>query len=383
MEVHANKAMCPLLASKLQVAASMSEDVATTSANEEAADAGKTDQGSKRKACQLNDEVVAPMSEDVATTSVNEEAADADNTDQGSKKKACLLTDEPGAGSLVALQRWFSVAGHLHLGLGLRLGAVYSEEDLRGRCQGQQQKLSKLEQYFADSKILKEVPAPPTKVAKAAKSRRGEIAAGEKREQAVVRSASKHDSQAARKRHIGFRNCIVVGQIVWHCDISPRRTARVVAIATEREKPYLIRYIDSDPQNPVEEDFFVSDVKPLLLDEVLKVLPSSTSSSPSAGSAGPAAVRPVPRVTEPSLLGEGSVAWVCGDNRPPWPVKLQSLISPEGELQVWRVKSLGSGDTDEEEVPASQLLPFASGDARALADVAEEAELAHATRAAQ
>ncbi|CAK9014254.1 unnamed protein product [Durusdinium trenchii] len=57
--------------------------------------------------------------------------------------------------------RYFHVAGHLHLGLSLVLGKVYSESDLQRRCRGDHQKLQRLQDIISEGDLLTPA-APPT-----------------------------------------------------------------------------------------------------------------------------------------------------------------------------------------------------------------------------
>ncbi|CAE7836230.1 unnamed protein product [Symbiodinium sp. CCMP2592] len=55
-------------------------------------------------------------------------------------------------------ERFFRCENHLHLNLNLRIGSVYRESELRRRCAPD--KLPKLEEFFSDGSMLKEVAEP-------------------------------------------------------------------------------------------------------------------------------------------------------------------------------------------------------------------------------
>ncbi|CAE8726513.1 unnamed protein product [Polarella glacialis] len=159
-----------------------------------------------------------------------------------------------------APKRWFSIEGHLHLGLGLRLGAVYEEADLRRRCRGEKDKTQRLERCLVDPSLLKEVPAPSApSAAKRGSSARSSAASGTQKQRgssAAARDAL--DPQVAERvlKRQKVRLSFVTGQVVWNTSTVPPRPAQISAIAPEREDPFLICFLD---QKPTEADFKVGD----------------------------------------------------------------------------------------------------------------------------
>ncbi|CAK9078046.1 Uncharacterized protein SCF082_LOCUS37378 [Durusdinium trenchii] len=329
-------------------------------------------------------------------------------------------------GDEVSAGRYFHVAGHLHLGLSLVLGKVYSESDLQRRCRGDHQKLQRLQDIISEGDLLTPA-APPTP--KASGKRKTELT------EACPESARPEERQKLKRRAMSRRICI--GQLVWDCAQQPPRAAKVTAIAPERPDPFLIRHLDA-PKRPSDfkvhdevlvdgrhgvciwdgrpdhhfgrvrwedgtesdvihverirpaEDAYIEDT--WAYDDQLEALDIKHLLQPSVTEARSSADVPGPRLDVPDVpvevlirrssrsnkLAPQQVAWSLLPGRPPWPVKLISSI--EGfdggsSSRQWNVKLLG---TDQEEtVLASRLSPFLSGDALALGKIAQEAEAEH------
>eukprot|EP00933_Yihiella_yeosuensis_P075262 TRINITY_DN84559_c0_g1_i1.p1 TRINITY_DN84559_c0_g1~~TRINITY_DN84559_c0_g1_i1.p1 ORF type:complete len:476 (+),score=110.59 TRINITY_DN84559_c0_g1_i1:26-1429(+) len=357
--------------------------------------------------------------------------------------------------------KFYCVEAHLHLGLSLRLGGVYAEADLRKRCAGEKGKLQKLERFMTDETMLKEVPPPldlpgtSSKPSRVSTTPRPKVGGSSIPRQAASRipSDSRKDGmeRALARQRWNDRINFVLGQAIWVKldSASPRRPGQILAIAPERQEPFLIRFLDVEKQEAVPKDFkvgskvtwngrwgtvlwdgrpqheyarvkwedddsespvlaadeircqdrneeyerFVSEqvVEPIemgqLLEHVFKAYPEvgesiAGSSSGSSGSSHP------PRWPESrqqtgatDAILKDNLAWVFSSRRPPWPVKILSRVREDAsnpQNSVWRVKALGAGQAgqaaEEIEVTLKELVPFAQGDARALAQVAEEAE---------
>ncbi|CAE8647510.1 unnamed protein product [Polarella glacialis] len=164
-----------------------------------------------------------------------------------------------------ALERWLSVEGNLHLGLGLRLGAVYEEADLRRRCRGEKAKTERLERCLVDPSLLKEVTAPSAlsapSAAKRGSSARSSAASGlgaQKQRGSSAAAKDVLDPQEAERllKRRKVRLSFVTGQVVWNTSTVPPRPAQISAIVPEREDPFLTRFLD---QTPPEADFKIGD----------------------------------------------------------------------------------------------------------------------------
>ncbi|CAJ1334173.1 unnamed protein product [Effrenium voratum] len=315
------------------------------------------------------------------------------DTAQMLRDEACELAEgetSPG--------RYFRIEGHLHLGLNLRLGGTYAEEELQRRCKDDTAKLQRLSDIIAAADGLIREVAPPKKATKEARAEACATAAGE--EEALPGPAFLHGPTG-------------VGLL----------PARVMAITPERDAPFLIRHLDAQsatfkvgsevavggrkavciwdgrPEHhfarvrwedgtesdiipadevhlpPECEEVFVSDsdLEPLDLDHLLRK-PKPAPEEPAA----PALKAPVGVLVRPSAaraeLQVGQVAWCQQPQCPPWPAKLISFTDFEACARLWRVKLLGC--KAEKLVPGCQLSAFLAGDAAALAGVAQEAEKA-------
>eukprot|EP00931_Biecheleriopsis_adriatica_P044297 TRINITY_DN25330_c0_g1_i1.p1 TRINITY_DN25330_c0_g1~~TRINITY_DN25330_c0_g1_i1.p1 ORF type:complete len:418 (-),score=120.40 TRINITY_DN25330_c0_g1_i1:54-1307(-) len=332
--------------------------------------------------------------------------------------------------------RWFAVQNPLHLGLKLKIGSIYSEEDLLRRCREDKDKMSKLKECFSDRGLLKQVEAPPTSARP--RSRAGGKRGASTGERTPTRRKSPlalPDSEKLKaQRRLAARRNLCVGQLVWDNSTKPPKAARITAIAAERDEPFLIRHFygsrlpvdfkvgdqvsvdarrgeviwDGRPTHPFikvrwpdgvesnvipvqqvqvkddsadDEEVFVSELalQALDVDELLrnspKASPATESEAPLRGDSSASSVgRPPARNAASQGLAVGQVAWASSSSRPPWPVKLLAE-SPEAAAgqQVWRVRLLGGAD-EEEEVPAANLVAFAAGDADAVAKAARIAE---------
>lgn len=135
-----------------------------------------------------------------------------------------------GAGEEVAegeaaAGRWFNVTEHLHLGLNLKIGRVYSEAMLRNRCREDQEKLAKLEEFMARGVELQEVPAPI-------------------KPPSISNKGGREGGTGVEKRRMP-RGMYIAGQIVWAiAEDGKHRPAKIIGIHPDREDSFEVLFLD-------------------------------------------------------------------------------------------------------------------------------------------
>jgi len=337
-------------------------------------------------------------------------------------------TPDDVSGAVVALMpeteartkvRWYCVQKHLHLGLNLRVGAIYAEGDLRKRCGGDQGKLASLEKAMEDPTLLSEAEAPQGG-RRSCLSGRTSTGVGRRRSLLGSREPPNRTPPTPKLRP----PLLLLGQVVWDMAVAPPRPAKVTDIDLERkEAPYRVHFLDEEgAQAGPEGEVYRSDeaLRAVNIKDILRsqraasalardstavvaadaggdshaaqgVLPAiGTQEEPSGVHSQRAAAaqlppsRPEARAAPQSPPVAGQVVWVLDAGRPPWPGQVLPA-TPQGigaaaEPAPLRVRLLGVAP-EGAETAVERYLPFASGDANALASVAKEAEALHAEAA--
>jgi len=305
-------------------------------------------------------------------------------------------------------ERWLCVKRHLHLGLGLRLGGLYTEQDLRRRCNGNQAKLNTLEQFIADPRVLAEANAkggkpseqksrPRSARAEQAEAARARQRDEEKAEQKAEQKGSLSLQQPAALEQPRPMRSFILGQVVWSMSSVPPRPAKVMAITSKLEVPYRVRFLDTkgEEAGPESEAELPEDeLQAVNVDDLrgpreqaidgsaegpANTSAASTGQQASSPSQSSPCRRPGPRSCPAHSPTPGQVVWVLEPNQPPWLGEVLATAPGEaGAAPLHRVRLLGVVEEEAVvQVGTDRLLAFCGGDAAALASVTAEAEALH------
>jgi len=260
-------------------------------------------------------------------------------------------------------QRYFIVKQHLHLGLGLRLNATYSESELRRRCNGCNDTLAKLEKFFQQPTALVEVAEGDAQ----ATPRRRNLEKGsrcnsrEAQAPATGDATEKKTAEPAKKK-ARKEPTFVVGQVVWATSNVPARPAKIVEIAPGEEgegTSYKIRHLDIQGAEEGDVGEIYVDSFALEAVDVSHLLRCPSQQQVTDSDMTPALFRapsePLPEAKPQSRdrrslqqpPRSGDVVWVVESGHMPWPGKVV------GDAEK---KNGGSGDDAAQKIVQVQML---------------------------
>jgi len=258
-----------------------------------------------------------------------------------------------------ASAKFFKVLQGLSLGLGLKIGQVYSEKELRTKCGSDKSKVQALEKFMKQPSKL--APAQATNSAKALPN----LAEVKLPEKCCREVASTDDA---------YWKPYVLGQVVWHHRADGSTVlAKVVHTVNSREDPYRLEPLTLDSDSKVSEATHVS-LTPFEIVDMKKLLSIGAN----------AASVPSSRESQPFKVGQ--VVWWLGEKRPSWPAKIVEL--PEAGKDEYRIQLYDTsnvGSTKEVlatpiSVAGPELLEMKSGDLPAFANVLQVVHDAFSTQ---
>jgi len=309
-----------------------------------------------------------------------------------SPSKAVARNATTGQG---ARKRNFLVKQHLHLGLGLRLNKIYSEDELRSRCKGHSDTLAKLEKFLQDKSFLVKVAKGEDQATrKSDKRAKGEEQATRKVDKGAASKEKKEGNAKQRKKEEPARKKLrgepkepkfVVGQVVWATCSEPARPAKIVEIspgAHGKAATYKIRHLDQQGFEEGEKgEMYVESFKLEAVD-VDHLLPLPQSAALDVMTATPSEliqetkVKCRDRRTLQQPPQPGDLVWVLEHGHMPWPGKIVGIGNNE---HIVRVQLLGMQQPDMEDgtatdVPMDKLVPLHRADIPVLASLHAEVE---------
>jgi len=197
---------------------------------------------------------------------------------------------------------WYVVRGAPHLGLGLKLGCIYSASDLTHRCRGSISKLQALAHHLQNTEFFEEVGEPPQGEDHQKKRKRG-------RDGCPLSDLASNCSDGPKRppeKEIKF----ITHQVVWYTPTQPHRPAKITMVTPELSAPYHIRFIDAPGAAEGDDgEIFAksSELRAWAMSDIQALLPTETGVTSTS-------------ITENTLAGgeqspmnfpAGKEIWIC------------------------------------------------------------------------
>jgi len=215
-----------------------------------------------------------------------------------------------------ATDKWYKVHSAPHLGLGLKLGAIYAESDLVRRCKGIESKLATLKKALQKKELFEEIQEPkkdlPSPIGRARKDVSGPTVSAEK----ILRFIS--------------------NQVVWYTSMQPHPPAKIISVDLELDTPYLVELVGANTAadgSPVKifakESELVAFDKEKDFARIRSILGSGEASTSKDSAPIPRSEDRIEDVQSACDFQTGRQLWICAEKPPvpAWQAKVNETIA--------------------------------------------------------
>jgi hypothetical protein len=384
------------------------EESAGTSAPKRGAGRGGASRGRGRPAAKRlpenSEQEAGQQKEDMPGIPCSKKGAPEDQQAKAGKaaKEKAKSGKDAASAPKIASEECFKAVEPLHLGLGLKIGDVYSASELRQKCLGNKTKLASLEKFMKDPNKLAPVakesgkkggrqrsrsrspkpsnPPPSRKEgggAQKVQTKSTPVVPAQPSKSAAPARAPVASPPRKRRRENSTDNVplFCAQQVIWHAAVG--KLARVSSVPDELDDPYSIQYLDGDDAatSPTYE-VGASDLQAFDAKELPKILAKGKVATSCAGSPMADVLAAVPGVRKSEDFKVGQIVWYLGPGRPSWPARIQMLPPDRDDksspfrIQLFNTKG-GSEDGEVLPAEASQLLTLEKEDPAAFFQVAQ------------